>query len=123
MLVKAVAARYRLSPKARRDLLITWALCWTTWARFSRRGQAMGSRLERSLLNFYRRRQRGQEPLAGQRGQESLAGLKAAAFRAAAEERLKGLEREVAEVKSRVNGLIFVVLGAVLAQMFLSLMQ
>ncbi len=74
----------------------------------------MGSRLERSLLNFSRR---------SQQGQESLAGLKAAAFRAAAEERLKGLEREVAEVKSRVNGLIFVVMGAVLAQTFLSLIQ
>jgi hypothetical protein len=47
--------------------------------------------------------------------------VSAAEFRAAAEERLRALEREVAEVKGRVNGLIFVVAGAVITQVVLRL--
>jgi len=43
----------------------------------------------------------------------------AAAFRAAVEVRLSNLERELGEVKGRVNGLIFVVLGAVITQVVL----
>ncbi len=49
--------------------------------------------------------------------------ISAAEFRAAAEQRLRSLEREVAEVKGRINGLIFVVTGAVLTQVVLKLVQ
>jgi hypothetical protein len=47
----------------------------------------------------------------------------AAAFRAAVEERLRALEREMAEVKSRVNGLIFLIAGTVATQVILRLIQ
>ncbi len=47
----------------------------------------------------------------------------AAAFRAAVEERLRALERELAEVKGRVNGLIFLIAGTVAAQIILRLIQ
>lgn len=55
--------------------------------------------------------------------QASLAGLKAAEFWGAVEERLRALETDVLEVKSRVNGLIFVVLGAVITQVLLNLLK
>ena len=45
--------------------------------------------------------------------------VSAAAFRAMALERLRSVERDVAELKARVNGLIFVVIGAVLTQLAL----
>ena len=52
-----------------------------------------------------------------------LAGrVSAAAFRAMALERLRSVERDVAELKARVNGLIFVVLGAVVTQLILRVM-
>ena len=54
-------------------------------------------------------------------GGEVPARVSAAEFRAAAEQRLRALEREVAEVKGRVNGLIFVVAGAVITQVVLRL--
>jgi len=54
-------------------------------------------------------------------GGEVRARVSAAEFRAAAEQRLLTLEREVAEVKGRVNGLIFVVVGAVITQVVLRL--
>jgi hypothetical protein len=44
-----------------------------------------------------------------------------AAFRAAVELRLANLERDVGDLKGRINGLIFVVLGAVIAQVVLRL--
>jgi len=47
----------------------------------------------------------------------------AAAFRAAVEERLRALEREMAEVKGRINGLIFLIAGTVATQVILRLMQ
>ena len=52
---------------------------------------------------------------------EVSARVSAAEFRAAAEQRLRALEREVAEVKGRVNGLIFLVAGAVITQVVLRL--
>jgi len=48
--------------------------------------------------------------------------LTAGAFRAAVELRLSALERELGELKGRVNGLIFVVLGAVITQVVLRVM-
>jgi hypothetical protein len=47
----------------------------------------------------------------------------AAAFRASVEERLRALEREMAEVKGRINGLIFLIAGTVAAQVILRLIQ
>jgi hypothetical protein len=47
--------------------------------------------------------------------------MTAAAFRAGVTERLHALEREVAEVRQRVNGLLFVVAGAVVTQVVLRL--
>jgi hypothetical protein len=47
----------------------------------------------------------------------------AAAFRASVEERLRALEREMAEVKGRVNGLIFLIAGTVATQVILRLIQ
>lgn len=49
--------------------------------------------------------------------------VSAAAFRAMALERLRSVERDVAELKGRVNGLIFVVLGAVVTQLILRAIQ
>ena len=43
------------------------------------------------------------------------------AFRASVTQRLRALEREVAEVRSRINGLLFVVAGAVVTQVVLRL--
>lgn len=54
-------------------------------------------------------------------GGDTRARISAAQFRAATEQRLRSLEREVAEVKGRVNGLIFVVAGAVATQVVLKL--
>ena len=48
--------------------------------------------------------------------------LSAASFRAAVELRLASLEREVGDLKGRLNGLIFVVLGAVITQVVLRVM-
>ncbi len=44
-----------------------------------------------------------------------------AAFRAAVEERLRSLESQVAEVKSRLNGLLFLIAGTVVVQALLRL--
>jgi len=73
----------------------------------------MPTSLERALARFRRR------PDDGAEGE--TARLSAAEFRAATEQRLRALEREVAEVKGRVNGLIFVVAGAVITQVVLRL--
>lgn len=51
-------------------------------------------------------------------GRVSMAG-----FRAAVEQRLSGLERDVGELRGRINGLIFVVIGAVVAQIVLGLVE
>ncbi len=45
----------------------------------------------------------------------------AAAFRARVEERLRSLEAEVADVKSRINGLLFFIAATVIAQAVLRL--
>lgn len=49
--------------------------------------------------------------------------ISAAAFRAGVEQRLAGLERDVGELRGRINGLIFVVIGAVVTQIVLRLAQ
>ncbi|MBI2885733.1 MAG: hypothetical protein HYY02_00840 [Chloroflexi bacterium] len=45
-----------------------------------------------------------------------------AAAEAVLQERLRALEAEVAEVRGRVNGLLFAVLGALLVQLLLRLL-
>lgn len=51
----------------------------------------------------------------------ATAAANTAAFRAAVEQRLKALEAELGEVKSRLNGLLFLAAGAVLTQFLLHL--
>ena len=51
----------------------------------------------------------------------SIEHLSAPAFRAIVAERLRALERELGEVRVRVNGLLFVVAGAVITQVVLRL--
>jgi hypothetical protein len=43
----------------------------------------------------------------------------AAAFRARVDERLKNLEADLAELKSRINGLLYFIVGTVVAQALL----
>lgn len=45
--------------------------------------------------------------------------ISTAAFRAAIEERMRNLERDLGDIKNRVNGLIFLVAGTVIAQLLL----
>ncbi len=45
----------------------------------------------------------------------------APAFRAAVNERLRSLEQQVAEVKARVNGLLFLIAGTMATQVILRL--
>ena len=47
--------------------------------------------------------------------------MTAPAFRAVVADRLRVLERDVAEVRTRINGLLFVVVGAVVTQVVLRL--
>jgi hypothetical protein len=49
------------------------------------------------------------------------AGLSSKEFQAVADERLRNLERQLDEVKMRVNGLIFMLAGTVAAQVILRL--
>ena len=54
---------------------------------------------------------------------EPLPTLTAAAFRAVIGERLRSLERQLDEVKGRVNGLIFLLADAVATQLILQLVR
>jgi hypothetical protein len=47
--------------------------------------------------------------------------MSAPAFRALVAERLRTLERDLAELRGRINGLLFVVAGAVVTQVLLRL--
>lgn len=57
------------------------------------------------------------------KGKDSLSSLSAGAFRAAVDERLRSLERQLDEVKGRVNGLLFLLAGAVATQVILKLLE
>jgi len=77
----------------------------------------MPDRLQRALARF---RPTGPTPRPdGDAGGR----VSAAAFRAAVEERLRNLEREMGDLKGRLNGLIFLVLGTVITQVVLKLVQ
>lgn len=45
------------------------------------------------------------------------------AFGAVVEERIRGLERGMAEIKFRLNGLIFLIVGAVLVEIVMRLVR
>ncbi len=88
----------------------------------------MPTPLERALARFRLpgrplRASASERRRADDDGGGTWARISAAEFRAATEERLRSLEREVAEVKGRINGLIFVVAGAVITQVVLRLVQ
>lgn len=71
----------------------------------------MSQPLERAIARFRRL------PVDGDR--EATARASAASFRAVIETRMRSLERDMGEVKGRLNGLIFVVIGAVITQLLL----
>ena len=70
----------------------------------------MTDELDRSLATLQERRR------TRRAGQD-------AAFRAGVEQRLRNLEGDLAEVKNRINGLIFLVAGTVLTQVILRLIH
>jgi hypothetical protein len=73
--------------------------------------------LERAVRRFARGRQRTELPADG-----DLASMGGAAFRALVAERLRVLDRDVGEVRARVNSVLFVVAGAVITQLVLRLL-
>jgi len=75
--------------------------------------------LRRAIARFARRWHRAAQAAPPP---DTLAAMGAAEFRAAVAERLRGLERDVAEVRSRVNGLLFMVAGAAVTQVVLRLL-
>jgi hypothetical protein len=76
---------------------------------------AMSQRLEHAISRFR------QLPAGG--GREESARVSAATFRVAVETRMRSLEHDIGELKSRLNGLIFVVIGAVITQLLLKAVQ
>jgi hypothetical protein len=77
----------------------------------------MAREIERALAFFVRRRR------GARRGLElpAVEGLSPVAFRAVVDERLRALERQLDEVKGRINGLLFLLAGAVATQVVLRL--
>jgi len=80
-------------------------------------GSAMPDPLQRAISRF-----RPGRPAAGGNG-TAAARISAAAFRAAVEQRLRNLEGDMADLKGRLNGLIFLVLGTVITQVILKVVQ
>jgi hypothetical protein len=76
------------------------------------------AQLERLVRELIRRDVAWREPGAAGDGVQTMT---APAFRAVVAQRLQALERDVAEVRSRVNGLLFVVAGAVVTQVVMGL--
>ena len=74
-------------------------------------------RLERAIAWLVRRRDAQRRIDAG----AAPDAMSAPAFRAVVAQRLHALERDVAEVRARINGLLFVVAGAVITQVVLRL--
>ena len=75
----------------------------------------MSRSLEQAISRFGRKQAHGEPAETGH--------VSAAAFRAAIEQRMRSLEREFGDVKGRLNGLIFVVIGAVITQLILKAIQ
>ncbi len=77
---------------------------------------AMSQPLERALQRFCSRPADGDPN--GSVARADVAGrVSTAAFRAAIGERMRNLERDMGEIKGRVNGLIFLVAAAVITQL------
>lgn len=72
--------------------------------------------LERAIGRLARRRREAQA------AEQRLSSLSAPTFRALIDQRLRTLERDVAEVRTRINGLLFVVAGAAVTQVVLRLL-
>jgi len=75
-----------------------------------------GRLLERTLAKLRQRTRREDE-------RTPAAQLSPAAFRAVVDERLRNLERQLDEMKARVHGLLFLLAGAVAAQLVLRLLE
>jgi hypothetical protein len=75
----------------------------------------MSKALEHALARLFRERRR---PPAG----ELIENLSPAAFRATVDLRLGNLERQLDELKGRINGLLFLLAGAVATQVVLKLL-
>ena len=72
----------------------------------------MSSRLERTLARFARPSEAA----------EPIEMLSAASFRAVVDERLRNLERQLDELKTRINGLLFLIAGTVATQVIIRLL-
>jgi hypothetical protein len=72
----------------------------------------VSSRLERTLARFARK------PAPA----EPIEMLSAGAFRAVVDERLRNLERQLEELKTRINGLLFLIAGTVATQVIIRLL-
>ena len=70
----------------------------------------------RRFVRRLRRAARDAEPAIAE-----IEAMTAPAFRVLVAERLRAMERDVAEVRARINGLLFVVAGAVVTQLVLRL--
>ena len=70
----------------------------------------------RRFVRRLRRAARDVEPALAE-----IEAMTAPAFRVLVAERLRAMERDVAEVRARINGLLFVVAGAVVTQLVLRL--
>jgi hypothetical protein len=81
----------------------------------------MSDRNESSASKRLRRAIRGIALARRATNAEPLEVMSAPAFRSVVADRLRALERDVAEVRARVNGLLFVVAGAVVTQVVLRL--
>ncbi len=75
-----------------------------------------GDELKRVISLFRRRLDRTDSA-------PQLETMSAPAFRGVVAERLRALERDVGEVRTRVNNLLFVVAGAVVTQVVLRLVE
>jgi hypothetical protein len=75
----------------------------------------MSQPLERAISRFRR------SPADGVR--EEQLHLSPEGFRVFVETRVRSLERDIGELKTRLNGLIFVVIGAVITQLLLKVVQ
>ena len=84
------------------------------------RGQGQGSALPKVLRRLWGRPPAARRPAPGS-GPLDLS--PSTAFEALLQERLKGVESGLSELKSRVNGLLFLVTGAVIVQLVLGLVR
>jgi hypothetical protein len=81
----------------------------------NRKTSSGSKNLERAIRLLGDRLRRTQPP------SPALESLSPPAFRSVVAHRLQALEREVGELRARINGLVFVVVGAVVTQLVLRL--